>query len=186
MIPVQSCLPVALFGRRQDSDTSWNSKLSPMTRLLIAAGLSSVGVRDVHFVDGNYASLSFAAPSSSTNGGGRAGAGAKALRGGSSSSEIGDSPRAGQTGVLHLDEIGYMSQFVVSTEQPLPDRLAVSAPLSPVRQWDGGGVEDVAIEGRGGGARECVKFVDTVGEGTEERQVVSGGRRPAGALASVG
>ncbi|CAN0364742.1 unnamed protein product, partial [Ectocarpus fasciculatus] len=39
----------------KDSNTSWSSRLSPMTRLLIAAGLSSVGVRDVHFVDGNHA-----------------------------------------------------------------------------------------------------------------------------------
>ncbi|CAM9325307.1 unnamed protein product [Ectocarpus sp. 4 AP-2014] len=153
----------------KDSDTSWNSRLSPMTRLLIAAGLSSVGVRDVHFVDGNHASFFFATPSSSKSGGGGAGEGAKALRGGSSCSEIGDSPRSGQTGVLHLDEIGYMSQFVVSTEQPLPDRLAVSAPLSPVRRWDGGGVEDVAIEERGGGVRECVKFVDTVGDWGQKR-----------------
>lgn len=144
-----------------------------MTRLLIAAGLSSVGVRDVHFVDGNHASFSFASSSSSKSGGegagAGAGAGAMALRGGSRNSEIGDRPQPGQTGVLHLDEYGYRSQFVVSTEQPLPYRLTVSAPLSPVRPWDGGGVGDVAVEGRGRGARECVKFVDTVGDWGQKR-----------------
>ena len=118
----------------QDSDRAWNSKLTPMTRLFMMAGLTSVGVRAVHFIDGNHASFSFS-PSPTDGDERNTGEGedkeeAGSLRGGRPAS---GRPEAGQVGVLRLDDVGRRDQFIVTTEQPLPDKLTVSAPLSPAR-----------------------------------------------------
>ncbi|CAM9729304.1 unnamed protein product, partial [Hapterophycus canaliculatus] len=49
-------------------DPTWMAGLSPMSRLLIMAGLTSLGTNNVHFVDANRASLSFGGGSSSGGG----------------------------------------------------------------------------------------------------------------------
>lgn len=160
----------------QDSDRAWNSKLTPMTRLFMMAGLTSVGVRAVHFIDGNHASFSFS-PSPTDGDERNTGEGedeekAGGLRGGRPAS---GRPEAGQVGVLRLDDVGRRDQFIVTTEQPLPDKLTVSAPLSPARPRgatsargsSGGGLEGGAGAGgwAGGEARQCVKYVGNVGSG---------------------
>lgn len=132
------------------------------------AGLTSVGVRAVHFVDGNHASFSFT-PSPKR---GNAATGAwTALRGGDS--HVGATPQPGQIGMLHLDDVGHRGQFVLSPDQPLPYRLTVPAPVSPVRPWDGRGGRDGGARGGGGGAGEdrqkCVKFAGTVGYRDRDR-----------------
>ncbi|CAN0058330.1 unnamed protein product [Pylaiella littoralis] len=151
----------------KDSDRTWNSKLTPMTRLLLIAGLTSVGARAVHFVDGNHASFSF--PYSSkyeiyregTTGG---------LRGGKDQGAV--PPLPGQVGLLRLDDVGHKSQFIVSTEQPLPHRLEVSAPVSPARPWDGRGYAGGVSNGGGRDGvvtQECVKFARNVGSWGQKR-----------------
>eukprot|EP00903_Cladosiphon_okamuranus_P015541 g14347.t1 len=148
----------------KDSDTAWNSKLTPMTRLLMMAGLTSVGVRAVHFVDGNHASFSF--PLSPGDGNERnGGADAGGLRGTGSATR----PKAGQVGVLQLDEVGRRNQFVVTTEQPLPDKLTVSAPVSPVRPRGARGARGIMGAEAGGEARQCVKFAGDVGSWGQKR-----------------
>lgn len=154
----------------QDSDTAWNSKLTPMTRLLMMAGLTSVGVRAVHFVDGNHASFSFS-PSPGNGGKRNGGADAGGLRGGGPASR----PMAGQVGVLRLDDVGRRNQFVVATEQPLPDKLTVSAPVSPARTRGARGARGIpgAVIEEGdldwGEARQCVKYAGSVGSWGQKR-----------------
>ncbi len=133
------------------------------------AGLTSVGVRSVHFVDGNHASFSFPpSPSSKKEGGGDEATGAStALRGGDS--HAGATPQPGQVGMLRLDDVGHSGQFVVSPDQPLPHRLTVSAPVSPVRRWDERGGRDGGARVGGGGAT-CVKFAGTVGDQDQDRE----------------
>lgn len=147
-----------------------------MTRLLLVAGLTTVGVREVHFVDGNHASFSFhphPPASSSPAGAGEAGSRLRGLTGGGQGSgEASAKPRSGQIGVLRIDDVGHKSQFVVSTEQPLPYRLTVSAPVAPERrdEWDGRGVRGAGDRGRGGnGTQQCVKFVGNVGSWGQKR-----------------
>lgn len=140
-----------------------------MTRLLLIAGLTSVGVRAVHFVDGNHASFSF--PSSAEHERGAEGT-AGSLRGGGDQEAV--KPQPGQVGLLRLDDVGRKSQFVVSTEQQLPYRLEVSAPVSPVRPWDGKGFMRAVGGGGNGGTggvetHECVKFARDVGSWGQKR-----------------
>lgn len=143
-----------------------------MTRLLLIAGLTSVGVGSVHFVDGNHASFSFPAPprSEAEGGGVRGGSGNEALH-----------PRSGQVGVFRVDGVGHENQFVVSSDQSLPDRLVATAPVPPLRsdgapdggsrhgdgwgKWVGRG----GGGGGGGGATNCVKFVGDVGTWGQKR-----------------
>jgi len=137
------------------------------------AGLTSVGVRAVHFVDGNHASFSFPPSPKKIEGGGNAATGAwMALRGGDS--HAGATPQPGQVGMLSLDDVGHRGQFVVSPDQPLPYRLTVSAPGPPVRAWDGRGGRGRVARGGGGGAGEdsqkCVKFAGTVGDQDRDRE----------------
>ncbi|CAM9614240.1 unnamed protein product, partial [Hapterophycus canaliculatus] len=157
-----------------DSDTGWTSRLTPMTRLLLVAGLTTVGVREVHFVDGNHASFSFhphPLTSSSPTGAGGAGSRLRGVSGGHGGSESASKPRSGQVGVLRIDDVGHKSQFVVSTEQPLPYRLTVSAPVPPIRrdEWDGRGARGAGNGKRGGGTQHCVKFAGNVGSWGQKR-----------------
>lgn len=132
------------------------------------AGLTSVGVHAVHFIDGNHASFFFPPPPRNEINGG---AGAGGLRGGSG--RVAARPKAGQIGVLRLDDVGHRSQFVVTTEQPLPDKLTVSAHASlawPRAASDSGGAVRVGgAGGVGGEARECVKYAGDVGTWGQKR-----------------
>eukprot|EP00752_Nemacystus_decipiens_P010141 g9037.t1 len=156
----------------KDADRTWNSKLTPMTRLLMMAGLTSVGVRAVHFVDGDHATFSF--PPSAPRGkddredaGGLRGGGGSGRRKSASSS---NRPEAGQIGVLRLDDVGRRDQFVVTTEQPLPDKLTVSARQSRVRSsGSGGGLAGEGGAGEGDEARQCVKYAGSVGSRGQKR-----------------
>ncbi|CAN0510748.1 unnamed protein product, partial [Laminaria digitata] len=173
----------------QDWDSVWSSKLTPMTRLLLVAGLTSVGVSAVHFIDGNHAS--FTTPSSFESGvaGGVRGAGAGGGGGGGGNGGVGapgsgsSRPLRGQVGVLRLDDYAYRNQFVLSSRQSLPDRLVSTGDKEPLRPWgawddkgggNGGGGGAGGGGGRGwgsgkGGGTECVKFAGHVGSWGRKR-----------------
>lgn len=122
----------------------WMSGLTPMTRLFVAAGLSSAGVDSVHFIDGSHSSFEF--PPSHIES-------VSDLRG-----SVVTNPTGGRVGLLRMDEKGYNSQFVISTDQPLSERLVVSA--SPSFRW--GQSEQRSGHTPKDGV-ECVKYVASVG-----------------------
>lgn len=135
-----------------------------MTRLLLAAGLSSVGVESIHFIDGTRSSFSYPLSTTETLGGVEE---VGVLRGGGGGSAMAR-PQAGQVGVLHMDQHAYEDQFVVSTNQPLWERLVVSEPVLTAN-WGvpaGGGV---GRGGAGGGREECVKYIAEVGRSEQKR-----------------
>lgn len=151
----------------QDSDPNWMAGLTPMTRLILAAGLSSVGVGSVHFIDGTHSFLSFSTSTSETEGGVE---GEVGLRGAESVSSF---PRSAHMGVLHMDEYAYESQFVISPSQRLWERLVVSAPLETVNGGEGGvsGTEGgMTIGSPGPDGPECVKYIAEVRLWEERRR----------------
>lgn len=148
--------------------------LTPMTRLLMTAGLASTGA-EIHFVDTHRASLEF--PEQATH---------------SPSTEPGveesltspGKPQKGQVGVLRFGGPGRGEEFVMSTDQPLPDRLTVSAgsPSSHIRVGRGaeGGLrgDQTSVQSNHGATMDeqetrpvCVKYLDTVGTyGVQRRE----------------
>lgn len=131
-----------------------------MTRLILAAGLSSVGVGSVHMIDGTHSFLTFSTSTSETEGGVEGGV---ALRGAESASSL---PRSAQVGVLHMDKHAYESQFVISPSQRLWERLVVSAPLETVNGGEGG----VTVGSPGPDRPECVKYIAEVRLWEERRE----------------
>lgn len=141
----------------------WINGLTPMTRLFIAAGLSSVGVSSLHFIDGTHSSFSYLTKASA----GSDGVGLRGRR------KRDSRPKSGQVGVLHLDQHAYNNQFIVSANQPLADRLVVSAPAWALAAAAAGGSElshsseedrasSRAVPG-GEDEGQCVKFVAEAG-----------------------
>lgn len=109
------------------------AELTPMARLLIIAGLTTVG-SEVRFVDANRASFSF--PEDGTE------------------SPSGQPPN-GQVGLVRFASPGRGREFVLSPKQPLPGRLTVSGgALSARRSFVRGQQEPRPI---------CVKYLSTVG-----------------------
>lgn len=131
-----------------------------MARLLILAGLSRVGA-EVHFIDYERAHFSYPQLQNTSR---------------SQTSNLATAaiaPPAGQIGRLHFNAPGQGREFVVSTQQSLPDRLLVTADASTLRRTDGGGLR----RSTGGAAAVaegnilegpekqpvCVKYMSTVG-----------------------
>lgn len=155
--------------------------LSPMSRLLILAGLTSVGTSNVRFVDADRASLSFgSSPTAMVDGEGSDGSPRTQQprqQQGSGSLNAARRPRSGQLGLLEFDPQGRGSEFVVSTDVPLPERLTITAddvfttrtPLSgedSIGRSSGGNPEGLAL---------------TEGENEDE-----GGRNKGGPTTRVG
>lgn len=142
-----------------------------MSRLLIMAGLTSIGTGTVHFIDTRRASFSYplvqydasvaAAQSAEPESG---------LVDASRKSDVRDGkPPSGQVGLLQFSAPGRGNEFVLSLDQSLPERLTVTADLgTPPRGGDGG--SSAVGGGRGGSGAARVQAVegsagDLVGDG---------------------
>lgn len=123
--------------------------LSPMSRLLIIAGLTSVGTETVHFLDADRASFSYL-PLSKTpphHRNANAHVETDAVMSTDQPLELRSArPSSGQVGLLRFKPKG--SDFVMSVDQPLPERLTVSAGVVGRRTADGGGHD---LRGSAGG-----------------------------------
>lgn len=107
-------------------DSKWMSGITPMSRLLILAGLVGVDTKTVHFIDENRASFFYPSPQK------------KKLRPSFSDSERSkppaiieagedNQPLSGQVGLLHYSVQGKGKEFITDLEQPLPERLILTA-----------------------------------------------------------
>lgn len=151
-------------------DPEWMTGLTPMTRLFMTAGLASTGA-EIHFVDTHRAS--FELPEHATHS-------PSTERGVKKSLTSPGQPRPGQVGVLRFGDPGIGEEFVMSTHQPLPDRLTVSAGSSPshsrVGMGRGRGTEgglrgdQASVQSNHGATMDeqearpvCVKYLGTVG-----------------------
>lgn len=130
------------------------SGLSPMSRLLIMAGLTSIGTEQIHFIDADRASFAYApvsnphssASSNNNNnnnkndlsvahGGRQAETDNGALPASSRNSPQpvlyrNDRPPPGQIGLLQFDPYGRGNEFIMSLDQDLPERLRVTANIA--------------------------------------------------------
>ena len=140
-------------------DYAWRSRLTPMTRLLVAAGLTRSGVRSVHFVDGLHSTFSYPLDQEQKLSE-RVGGGVRGLAGDKLSG-----PLEGQTGVFSLEGHAQRSAIVFSSaEQRQQEQEQEQEQLL----GEGAGDADMAAGGRGGregtkAAEKCVKFIADVG-----------------------
>lgn len=198
--------------------------LSPMSRLLIMAGLTSIGTDVVHFIDADRAIFSYPSEQpppppenqhhqQSINAASTTPAHLRAAENGRDTgdgkkedetvdrdmeAELGQPP-PGQVGLLQFNPAGRGTEFILSLDQSLPDRLTLSAEVETL-DGEGGGEESAAVSGGvrrgglqaggeagsgsggggggGGGGQEggrdasgsvCVKYLSTVGTAPVQR-----------------
>ena len=217
-------------------DSSWMAHLSPMSRLLIMAGLTSVGTNTIHFIDADRAIFSYppkqqpppALPQiQQTNnaataanlrasenqhgredqenetvatGGGKEQENETVVREEQENGTVvkdeeaeleEDRPPPGQVGLLQFNSYGRGTEFILSPDQSLPERLTLSAEVEIFAGDSGGeeyavsrggvrgegfqrGGEAASGTGGGGGGRGvspsvCVKYLSTVGTAAVQR-----------------
>lgn len=159
--------------RKQVLDPEWMASLTPMTRLLIMAGITSVSANAVHFVDSNRASFFYSSSPDAKQPALRKGVRADAdlvdfaVNWSSKRNTASYRPPRGQIGSLRFSSPNQGNEFVVSSDQPLPYRLTVSARESLHSSGDGARAGSMTTSKAADTSMDnedvCVKYVATVG-----------------------